>query len=43
MKQLIFKFIFGADEIAQRMFDLLKLRQAAISQHRHNLVMAMLS
>lgn len=36
MRQWIFSLVFGADEIAQKMFQLLTLRTKAIARHTTN-------
>lgn len=36
MRQWIFTLVFGADEIAQKMFQILTLRTQAIARHTAN-------
>lgn len=36
MKSLLFKIVFGTDEIATYMYNLLTLRKAAVKQHAEN-------
>jgi hypothetical protein len=36
MRQWLFTLFFGADEIAKRMFEMLRLRGVAIKRHSEN-------